>query len=363
MPHALPVRRAALLSSGPPISLKVLYCLQALGIPTDVIDVGSSTSMARFSRYRSRYLRITGAQKGQAASTDDVERALRHHVEAHGVDAIIAGDIEATALLHAVRSRFADRLCFPTSDGETLELLDDKWRFQQFMEAHGLPCPRSVLLESADDAEAAVAALRYPVVAKPLHGESSHGVVKLADAAALAAHLGSGSKYARPPLLVQEYAPGQDADISFLAHEGEIVSHVLHSRRDGCVLSFMRNDAVLDIARRIARASRYSGVANVDVRIDGERVTVLECNPRFWYTLQASLWRGVNFVEAGLAVAAGTAWAHAVPADGSYTLHGCLVRRLVRQPLFWRLVPAYNRHGLFQALSDPMPFIAGRFAA
>jgi predicted ATP-grasp superfamily ATP-dependent carboligase len=53
------------------------------------------------------------------------------------------------------------------------------------------------------------------------------------------------------------------------------------------------------MAGRIATATDYDGVMNVDARIESAtgNVYLSESNPRFWRSLSASVWCGVNFVE------------------------------------------------------------------
>ena len=355
------VKRVALVSSGPPLSLKVLYCLHALGLETDVIDI-AETSIAKYSRYRRRYVRLPISQSPPAAQSSEFAESLRSYIEANHIDAVIGADIAATGLIHATKDHLHPALFFPSVGTETLNLLDDKWRFQQFLVENGIPAPRSILLEAANDLDARLTELKFPAVVKPLHGESGHGIVSLQDIAQLRRHLQSGSRYARLPLLLQEYAVGQDADLSFLAEEGEILCHVLHTRTDGCELNFVSNKSVLEVAASIARACNYTGVANVDVRIDqaSGAIQVLECNPRFWYTLQASLWRGLNFVEAGFLQALGQHPQYESFNSGRYRLHGCLVKRLLTAPWEAGSVAAYNWRGLLQAMTDPLPFIAER---
>ena len=359
--HLPQIKRAALLSSGPPISLKVLYCLHALGIETDVLDL-AAPSIAKHSRYRRRYQKLEPGASGSSFDADATGLSLAKYVRANDIDAVIGGDIYSTGVLNATKHWLPEAVIFPSSGFAKLEQLDDKWLFQQLMVAHGIPCPLSILLEKISNLESDVSSLTFPIIAKPLHGESSHGVVRLEDLSSLRRHLQSGSKYARLPLLLQEYVVGKDADISFLAHEGSIHCHVLHTRTNGCALEFLSNDSVLNVATQIAKASGFTGVANIDVRIDPSTnaVSVLECNPRFWYTLQASLWRGLNFVEAGLALARGDATVLDSPVDGVYYLHGCLLTQVLWSPNRWRTIKPYNLRGLFQALSDPMPFVALR---
>lgn len=352
--------RVALLSSGPPIALKVLYCLQALEIETDLIDLGRPC-IARHSRYRRKYRRL---DLGGSATDglDAIHDALRKHVRENGIDGLIGGDIRSAGVLHELGDRFPDLAVFPSASMETLHTLDDKWRFSRFMEANDIPRPWTLLLEDLDQLDGLATSLEYPLMVKPTFGESGHGVVRIDSIGALRAHLASGSRYAGLPLLLQGHVQGQDADISVLAADGRIVGHVLHARKDGCTLEFMRNEQALHVAERIVGAAKYSGVANIDLRIDGKtgRVTVLECNPRFWYTLQASLWRGVNFVEAGFRLAVGQAPHIDTPADGVYHLHGCLLSRMLWHPARWRRIPGYNLRGLWQALSDPFPFLRDR---
>jgi predicted ATP-grasp superfamily ATP-dependent carboligase len=356
------LRRVALLASGPPISLKVLYCLHAMGVKTDVLDLGDNVSMARYSRYRRRYKKLEPGATNGNFDAEETARALAVYLKDNDIDGVVGGDILATASINAMRPWLGGALIFPSSDFKTLQMLDDKWEFQQFMVENGIPCPRSILIKRNEDLAMVEASLGFPVIAKPLRGESSHGVVRIENIDTLRRHLRADSKYTRLPLLVQEFCPGQDADISFLAHEGRIQCHTLHTRTGGCTLEFIRNDAVYEVAVRIAKAAHYTGVANIDVRIDPatNAVKVLECNPRFWYTLQASLWRGLNFVEAGFSVARGDHIECAALDGGVYHLHGCLLKKLIWNPRKWKKIEGYNIKGLFQAISDPLPFIAGR---
>ncbi|OOG24899.1 hypothetical protein B1C78_07765 [Thioalkalivibrio denitrificans] len=351
-------RRVALLSSGPPISLKVLYCLQRLGIATDLIDIGAP-SPARHSRYRRGYVRIPMPSAEQTGSQDAFAEVLDTYIRQRGIEGVVGGDISSTGVLHSVRDRLRGIRVFPTSAMNVLDLLDDKWRFQQFMVGHGIPCPRAVLLESLDQWEAAAESIGYPLIVKPLFGESGHGIVLMRDPGALYSHLRSGTRYAGLPLILQAFAPGTDADVSVLALDGRVVCHVVQAREAGCTLRFVDHPPALEVAERIVAAVGYTGVANIDIRIDerSDGVSVLECNPRFWYTLQASLWRGLNFVEAGFRLAAEEAPDCRAPTDGAYHLHGCLLRRVLWNPVAWRSIGLYNLKGLYQALSDPLPFL------
>jgi len=78
-----------------------------------------------------------------------------------------------------------------------------------------------------------------------------------------------------------------------------------------------------------------------------------------FYLLYDKVYRA-DVLEFGLALARGDVAAPKSPVGGVYYLHGCLLTRVLWSPSRWRTIKPYNLKGLFQALSDPMPFIALR---
>lgn len=359
------VRRVAVLTSGPPMGTRVLHCLGRLGVEADVIDLGV-TSNAKYSRFRRKYVRY---QPQLAGGNLELGRFLEEYACLQRIDAYIAADIAATARLHDARDSISRALAFPTSSGELLERLDDKWLFQQFMVEHGIPCPRSALLTHPSEVGAIHSSgLQFPLLVKPLQGESSHGIVHARNVDDIERHLRSNSRYARLPLLLQEYVPGLDADVSILAVGGRVLAHVVQARPDPGTLQFIRHERALEVISQVVQESRYSGVANFDLRIhlDDGGVTVLECNPRFWYTLHASMWAGINFVQLGLAAAAGEIIGRPAsegPTEGRYFRHRHLLTNVLVQPSCWRHLRAYNWLGLLQSASDPLPVLYDRIEA
>jgi hypothetical protein len=53
------------------------------------------------------------------------------------------------------------------------------------------------------------------------------------------------------------------------------------------------------LAERLAAATNYHGVAHFDVRRDAATgdLTLIECNPRYWYSMFACCLAGLNFVD------------------------------------------------------------------
>jgi len=353
-------RRALVLSSGPPLSLKVLYCLHGLGIKTDVLDL-CAESIVRYSRYCSNYVRIQ-----PAIGSEEFERLadqINSCVNRFGSNVVIPGDIHSAGMLHGAQKLIKDCVIFPCSNEVLLDELDNKWLFQKFLERHGIAVPRSALVHGASDMEKIkTLGLTFPLLLKPLEAESGHGITRFDEPESLRLHLSRHAESGLPGMLVQEIVPGYDADISVLAENGHVLSYVIQSRRIPARLEFIEHEKVLSIGRAIISAANYSGVANIDVIINEstDSVSVLECNPRFWYTLQASMWRGTNFVEHGIALAHKESLVVVAPVNGLYYLHGGIVKHILWKPWQWRNVSNYNWKGFWQSFTDPFPFASVR---
>jgi hypothetical protein len=124
-------------------------------------------------------------------------------------------------------------------------------------------------------------------------------------------------------------------------------------------LEFFEHDGTLDLAKRIIREFDYHGIAHFDMRIasDDSSLMAIECNPRFWYSMPASLWRGVNFVAAGVQYAT-QGGVSDVPriSPGKYFLPGSLISFL-RNPLNVRKLDWQNIRGVLQPALDPVPHL------
>src|SRR5690606_12990205 len=90
---------------------------------------------------------------------------------------------------------------------------------------------------------------------------------------------------------------GIDVCIDLLAMEGNIRAMALRERI-GARMRFFDNPRMRSLGERVAAASGYTGVMNLDARIEHitGRVYLLESNPRYWATVSASAGAGLNFV-------------------------------------------------------------------
>jgi predicted ATP-grasp superfamily ATP-dependent carboligase len=105
--------------------------------------------------------------------------------------------------------------------------------------------------------------------------------------------------------VVQSLVPGTDAGVGVLCRDGRILAHatqrpissVLTGYRLPTEIEMFDHTGAESLVRTICEALQWSGIANIDLRID-ERdgsPSVIEVNPRYWSSLLASHAAGVDF--------------------------------------------------------------------
>lgn len=350
--------KVLLLCESGPLGLKVLYCLKGMG--ASVQSAGPrGARMLKYSRYTNGHSEIQFWQN--SIPSTQAQQLLRDKIETEGFEVVVPSDMGSAAFLAATKKTYPDFPCFPCSDQMILDTLHNKWSFAQVCAKYELPVPPTILLESSDQLDTDILdPVGFPLIVKPLEAESSHGVVRLDSRPALQAYIAQGRHYARLPLIAQAYIPGHDIDISILAANDQILCSTVQSWLGDGVLEFTQHSEMHTIATRLVQAFHYEGLAHFDMRIDARdgKLYVIECNPRAWYTISASMWQGLNFIEMGIQYAqtghipemaseAGT---------GTYFLPGSLWKQLF-SPHCWKNISIGSIRGFIQAITDPLPHL------
>jgi predicted ATP-grasp superfamily ATP-dependent carboligase len=286
------------LCSNPDLGLGVIRCLGMARHQVYAMGV-EAWPLYRLSRHCRRYTALNG--NGLHAPPDYLARKINEHCRKHGIEIVIPSDIPAALALNDMQQQLQVRL-FPVTSSDTLNRLHDKWTFAQFMSEFNLPHPQTRLVNEEKDVD--MIDLPAPWIVKPRLGEGGIGVMRVESAQRLKEIVRADPR----PRLAQEFLPGRDIDLSFLADRGRIVAWTIQAT-DGPPSRrvFLDEPRVLEIGREMAAACAYHGAAHVDMRFDDRdgTIKVLECNPRFWNTLTHSLCVGVNFPDLGLSIARG----------------------------------------------------------
>ena len=215
---------------------------------------------------------------------------------------IIAVDCEAARALNRLRPLLPAPLA-PMPSTDHLTMLEDKWQFHRLCQRKGLPTPLTLRFENKQALryEVLTSALGTTFVIKPSNLAGSQGVRIIRSKAMFESEILRSKDYQFSPLLVQEYIPGEDIDIILLAVNGEVMT-IATQQVAGSVVRFIPQPQMEAMASAICTALGYDGVMHIDARIDHRtgRIWLIESNPRFWASLTAALWCGLNFVQESL---------------------------------------------------------------
>jgi predicted ATP-grasp superfamily ATP-dependent carboligase len=328
------MRNIVVIAQGKPIATQVLLAIHSCTDAGCHLVCNKGTRLLRRSRLCSGYM-----EADFYGADDDRFVAHINRLAADLPDLLlIPADCAGTRMVNRVRGRLHAAVV-PAPDTGTLDRLENKWRFYRFCEEHGLRAPRTRYIGAKDDLDFAAAAweLGLPFVVKPVAEQGSNGVRVIASEDDYDKKIRANAAYRYAPLIAQRYIRGADVGLNLLAIHGKVAALAIQQPIDqhlvGSRIRFIGNAYLEQAAHRLAEASHYHGVMNVDARIeDGSgRVYLLESNPRFWRTLVASAWCGLNFVAASMDAGAPVHGMRRLVAGSADTYHHPLFR-----PAQWR---------------------------
>ncbi|MEX2246098.1 MAG: carbamoyl-phosphate synthase large subunit [Dehalococcoidia bacterium] len=216
------------------------------------------------------------------------------------------------------------------SSSETIDLAEDRRRFEEFLSGLGIPQPPGAAVSRVEDAVNTAEALGYPVLVRPsyvLGGRAMEIVQNPTELARFVQHAAEASE--GRPILIDKYLEGKEVEVDAIC-DGErvlipgIMEHIeragVHSGDSmavypGIHLTPAEVDTIVEYTTRIGLALDVRGLMNVQYVImpaEGARppgesdVYVLEVNPRGSRTVPfLSKVTGVPMVQAAVNVMLG----------------------------------------------------------
>jgi biotin carboxylase len=313
------------------------------GVRVHVLGNGVSDAL-RTSRHCASYRLLDGP--GSLENSSQILTEIQNLVRQHKIDVIFPSDDVSTRLLIALRDRLPVRSSL-LPDLATFDLLNNKWNFTRYCRSEGVRVPEGWCFETRGSLRAALRSgeISLPITVKPTNRSGSVGVF----------HIRNDSERALldqidyRPIVVQRHIVGESVCISTICRDGRIVAHA-GQRRDERRFSLFSHPDLLRNTERLAAATRLNGPANFDAVIDAETdlAYIVECNPRFWYTIYLSMLFGLNFMRHALAEAAPEAEAETLVTD---TLELSL-KQILRH--YFHATPADRALARYHLL-DPIP--------
>jgi carbamoylphosphate synthase large subunit len=254
-----------------------------------------------------RYSRYVRNFSYYPKTTNDLEwiSYVNREVEMHKIDVILPvhGKRIGTLIYHKRHLTYGNKLAL-TPIPRFYEIASDKWLLAKHMEEFNINFPKSFVTTPNEHGWEENMSIEFPIIIKPAKDSSGGvGIFKFENETELHAHL--KNKTMDKVHLVQEYIDGYDIDCSVLCKMGEILAFTMQKGtmqgKNAFVpqlgIEIIHEPKLFETVRRLMESLNWSGIAHVDLRYDkkSETFKVLEINPRFWMTLQASLMAGINF--------------------------------------------------------------------
>jgi biotin carboxylase len=249
-----------------------------------------------------------------------LEAAARAIRESGGLDGVFTAGTDFSSSVAWV----AERLGLPGIPYEAALLATDKSRMREAFARNGVPHPRFARLGAGDDPAAALSALAFPLVVKPVDSMGARGVCRVDSVEALrVAHRQAAGFSRAGAVIVEEYMEGPELSLDAIVYRGEVTICGVADRHIffppffvemGHTMPSALDPALLAQAETAFRAGIHAlgiemGAAKGDVKVTSRGPMIGEIAARLsggymsgWTFPYAS---GVEVTEAGLNVAAG----------------------------------------------------------
>lgn len=350
------MKRVLVLSTCSDDGKKLAWCLREAGHHAFALGPAAGNEALSHSPLCGRFFETPPAY-GYEKRSPELLPLIAAAVESAKIDVIVPSGFESLKFVSRHRDhlrRIARVTAVPSL--EMIAELGNKRSFAEFCARHGIPHPRTVVIERADDVLRDGLQATFPLMTKPYSMAEGKGIHRFDDRKELHAYLAAPRPDGQNalPLLLQEFVPGDDIDFNGFCAGGRLVAwNIQRFRWFGAGtrwLQFERNDEVLRIGRRIVELTRYDGPIHIDMRIDSRdgSVKTIEVNPRFWGSLVASICDGVNYGGAAVRQAFDAAYAEEPRATNRvwgmpHRLPGMLLKHGGRD-----FYAGLSRHTLFQ---------------
>ena len=276
----------------------VVNCLSQIKRVSIYLLLNKKHSEIRYSR---KLLNVSYYPK--AESEKEWIATINGEIKKYKIDIIMPTDEFGIETIIKNKLHITDYSKLPIlSSLKSFNIANNKGLLAKHLLKHAIPCPKTFFYSKNELLENIIP--NYPILIKPTKDSGGgKGIFKFKNFAELKNHLLS-NKFSCD-FIIQEFIKGYDCGCNILAKEGEIKAFTIQKGRlwDDSPFSyqiglvFLYEQQVYNIVEKLIKSLNWSGVANIDLRFDerDRSFKVLEINPRFWGTTEASEIAGVNF--------------------------------------------------------------------
>lgn len=264
-------------------SVKALSALRSMGIRSVMLNANPETVSTDFSE--SDRLVFEPVRREEVLAISRVEPLRGVLVQFGGQTAInLAADLVAAGL---------PILGTPL---EGIRAAEDRRLFDRLLNQLEIPRPQGLTAERLEQVGEIAKTLGYPVLIRPSFVLGGRAMAILRNDEELERYIAEHSKYGGlvPPILIDAYLEGTEVEVDAVSDGTDvlvigIMEHIeragVHSGDSTAVyparsLSPVQRAQILSYTKRLALALQTVGLINIQFVIQGERVLMLEANPR-----------------------------------------------------------------------------------
>jgi predicted ATP-grasp superfamily ATP-dependent carboligase len=334
-------------------ALAIVRSLGRSGVPV-VMASPRRRFPAKYSRFGENSVLLDESGAGSSVGR------LLEVIETHRIDVVIPAALTGNELLCRHRAELEPHVIGPFNELETFQLLANKANTISLADRLGVARPGTRSVASPADGEAAAEELGFPLVFKsPL----DQGTVRFPSSLPELQALISGFARENPDLvamgvqpLVQEHVAGTGHGFFGLAEHGQLRAYFMHERihevppsgGPSAMAKSYRDPELKELGERFFTATSWHGVAMVEFkrRADG-KYFLIEVNPKFWGSLDLSIYAGVDFPALTYRLLTGSPLSHEA---GAY--RNDAIFRWLTMDLAYSIAVKQMR-GYFRSFRDP----------
>ena len=178
---------------------------------------------------------------------------------------------------------------------EDVDAAEDRERFDEILEQCQIPRPAGHTVFTAEEAKKAAKELGYPVLVRPSYVLGGQGMQIAINDEDIDEFIGIINQITQEhPILVDKYIMGKEIEVDAICDGQDILipgimEHIertgVHSGDSISVypaqsISEKNKETIVDYTRRLAKALHVKGMINIQFIVDGDRVYIIEVNPR-----------------------------------------------------------------------------------
>ncbi|MGO4888464.1 carbamoyl phosphate synthase large subunit [Anaerobacillus sp. MEB173] len=180
------------------------------------------------------------------------------------------------------------------TNNDTIDMLEDRGRFYDFMKAVEVPHIPGVTAYDASELVENAANIGYPVLLRPSYVIGGQGMVILSSEQELVEYINDDGQTIAYPILIDAYLPGTEVEVDALTDGKEVLipgmfEHIekagVHSGDSMAItppfsLTAEQKETICTYTKKITLGMDFKGVFNIQFVIYEGEIYVIEINPR-----------------------------------------------------------------------------------